>query len=175
MHFIVLCIDFPVIFFRYWWLSEYLNGPRRRITDYQSISYNAVGGHQPLTSKFVQTTMGSWVWRLMMIVVVIAGSASSAVPGVVRFSVIAPLKATKNEETLGAILPSVDLAAQAIAQPNGPLPGWKIQIQNRNGNCSSTDGPLAAFELHDKSGEYLRNFFTNINLLFIVLVTSTIL
>lgn len=79
--------------------------------------------------------------------------AKTALPGVVRFGVIAPLRTSKTEESLGAILPSVDLAAKAIAQPNGKLPGWNITIEYRNGNCSSTDGPLKAFELHDICGE----------------------
>lgn len=97
-------------------------------------------------------SMSAWAW-LLVIVMALAEGAKNAVPGVVRFAIIAPSKATKNEESLGAILPSVNLAAQAIAQPNGSLPGWNITIQNRDSKCSSTDGPLAAFELHDKSGE----------------------
>lgn len=97
--------------------------------------------------------MGALIWVLVGAVVFTKCVTSTAVPGVVRFAVIAPLKASKNEETLGAILPSVDLAAQAIAQPKGSLPGWKILIESRNGNCSSTDGPLAAFELHTNSGK----------------------
>lgn len=97
--------------------------------------------------------MGALIWVLVGAVVFAEWATSTAVPGVVRFAVIAPLKASKNEETLGAILPSVDLAAQAIAQPKGSLPGWKILIDNRNGNCSSTEGPLAAFDLHTNSGK----------------------
>lgn len=97
--------------------------------------------------------MGASVW-LLAVVAAIARGATSSVPGVVRFSVIGPLKQSNNEESLGAIMPSVHLAAKAIAQPDGPLPGWKIQIENRNGNCSSTDGPLAAFELHNRSGKW---------------------
>lgn len=113
------------------------------------------GDHQLLTAK--RARMGSWTWSLVTAVMFVRW-ATSAGPGVVRFSVIAPLKASKNEESLGAILPSVDLAARAIAQPNGPLPGWDIRIQNRDSNCSSTDGPLAAFELHTTSGEFKSYF-----------------
>lgn len=101
--------------------------------------------------------MGPGAWLLVFAALSSAERVTATrvtVPGVVRFAVIAPLRESKNEESLGAILPSVDLAAQAIAQPDGPLPGWKIQIANRNGNCSSTDGPLAAFEMHSTSGEW---------------------
>lgn len=99
--------------------------------------------------------MGALLWVLVS-AVIFTEWATSAKPGTVRFAVIAPLKASKtskDEETLGAILPSVDLAAQAIAQPEGSLPGWTIQIEYRNGNCSSTEGPMAAFELHNRSGK----------------------
>ncbi|XP_029343213.1 atrial natriuretic peptide receptor 1 isoform X2 [Acyrthosiphon pisum] len=100
--------------------------------------------------------MGALLWVLVGAVVFAECVTSTAVPGVVRFAVIAPLEtSSKNDETLGAILPSVDLAAQAIAQPKGSLPGWKILIDSRNGNCSSTDGPLAAFDLHTNSDLFL--------------------
>lgn len=129
-------------------------GHRRARTANDGRSAPGRRGGRPLDGPVRErdTTMAVWVWRMAVIAAVLVDRATSAVPGVVRFAVIAPLKATKNEETLGAIMPSVDLASQAIAQPNGPLPGWKIRIESRNGNCSSTDGPLAAFELHDKSG-----------------------
>jgi len=96
--------------------------------------------------------MGALIW-LLVSAAFFAEWATTTVPGVVRFAVIAPLNASKNEETLGAILPSVKLAAEAIAQPKGSLPGWKINIEYRNGKCSSTEGPLAAFEVHTFSGE----------------------
>ncbi|XP_050546454.1 atrial natriuretic peptide receptor 1 isoform X1 [Daktulosphaira vitifoliae] len=102
--------------------------------------------------------MNSWQWVTMILVASgLTSMVVAVVPGEVRFAVIAPLKSSKvdNQETLGAILPSVDLATQAIAQPNGKLPNWKIHIEYRNGNCSSTDGPLAAFELHDRSDAFL--------------------
>lgn len=98
--------------------------------------------------------MGVLIWVLVSAVVVAEWATTSSVPRVVRFAVIAPLKASKKEETLGAILPSVDLAARAIIQPKGSLPGWEIRLDSRNGNCSSTEGPLAAFELHTNSGEW---------------------
>lgn len=85
---------------------------------------------------------------------VAAVAKSPAVLGVVRFAVIAPLKAINNEQSLGAIMPSIDLAALAISNPAGSLPNWTIQIENRNSNCSSTDGPLAAFDMYTHSGEY---------------------
>lgn len=106
--------------------------------------------------------MAAWttVWTTVLAAAVTVAAVASdgrprkGVPGVVRFGVIAPLKAaSKNEESLGAILPSVDLAAQAVAQPDGPLPGWTIHIDYRDGNCSSTYGPLKAFELHEICGE----------------------
>lgn len=102
------------------------------------------------------SAMALWtiVWSLIMVTIVVTvESATTAIPRTVRFAVIAPLKTSKTEESLGAILPSVDLAAKAIAQPNGPLPGWDIVIKYGDGNCSSTDGPLKAFDLHETSGE----------------------
>jgi len=103
--------------------------------------------------KNIHANMCALIWVLVSAVVFAECVTSTAVPGVVRFAVIAPLTASKKDESLGAILPSVDLAAQAIAQPKGSLPGWKIIIDSRDSNCSSTDGPLAAFELHTISGE----------------------
>lgn len=72
----------------------------------------------------------------------------------VRITVIAPEKAIQDEETLGAILPAVDLAIKAVANPiSGRLPGYEIEHRFRNSNCSPTYGPLAAIELHNISGE----------------------
>ncbi|XP_025194513.1 atrial natriuretic peptide receptor 1 [Melanaphis sacchari] len=101
--------------------------------------------------------MGVLIWVLVSTVILAECAASSVQSSnrTVRFAVIAPLKASKNEETLGAILPSVYLAREAIAQSKGPLPGWDIKIEFRDGNCSSTDGPLAAFELHTYSDVFL--------------------
>lgn len=111
--------------------------------------------------------MGATVWFLVITMMYVewAAAASSAIPGVVRFSVIGPSIGSSNYEPLGAILPSVNLAAQAIIQPNGPLPGWKIKIENRDGNCSSTDGPLAAIEIHEESGKIFLHSYIYFNLL----------
>jgi len=112
-----------------------------------------VCGPSATDEKNIHPNMGAFLWVLVGAVVFAECVTSTSVPGVVRFAVIAPLTSSKSDETLGAILPSVDLAAQAIAQPQGSLPGWKILIEFRDGNCSSTDGPLAAFDLHTYSGE----------------------
>ncbi|VVC30622.1 Adenylyl cyclase class-4/guanylyl cyclase,Periplasmic binding protein-like I,Receptor [Cinara cedri] len=75
-----------------------------------------------------------------------------AVWGTVRFAIIAPLTATSpNEESLHAILPSIHLASEAIFQPGGSLPNWKMQLNSRDDKCSSTDGGLASFDLHTDS------------------------
>lgn len=73
--------------------------------------------------------------------------------GVVRLAVIAPEEDSSNEQALRQVLPSVELAVRNVIDPvNGLLPGWEFQVQHRDSMCSSTHGPLAAFELHNTSG-----------------------
>lgn len=74
---------------------------------------------------------------------------------VVRMAVLAP-KDPEHQFSLLKILPAIHLAARTIERDSdnvngrskGPLPGWKIQIVNRDSNCSSIYGPLEAIELH---------------------------
>lgn len=68
------------------------------------------------------------------------------VTGVVKFAVIAPVG--NHEQSLTKILPVVELAVRTVSGPNGTLPGWTIVVQHRDSRCSSTDGPLAAFEFY---------------------------
>lgn len=83
-----------------------------------------------------------------------AQSSKPGVPGTVRFSVLAPLNRESHEQTMQTILPSIELAVLHVADPkNGRLPGWNIKLTYKNTNCSSTDGPMAAFDLHNQSGE----------------------
>lgn len=73
--------------------------------------------------------------------------------GLVRLAVIAPEEDSSNEQSLRQVLPSVELAVRNVIDPaNGLLPGWEFQVQHRDSKCSSTHGPLAAFELHNSAG-----------------------
>ena len=50
----------------------------------------------------------------------------------------------------GAILPAMSLAVSRITKSGGILDGFNITMGYRNTNCSSTLGPLAAFDLYSK-------------------------
>ncbi|KZS13349.1 putative Guanylate cyclase [Daphnia magna] len=75
---------------------------------------------------------------------------------VLRLAVLAP-KDPEHQFSLFKILPAIHLAARTIEQSsnnsngsiNGPLSGWKIQIINRDSNCSSIYGPLEAIDLYN--------------------------
>lgn len=49
-----------------------------------------------------------------------------------------------------AVLPAMDLAIKKIQRPGGLLAGYNITMEHRDTRCSSTYGPLAAFELFTK-------------------------
>jgi len=67
-----------------------------------------------------------------------------------RAAVIAPSD-PNHQFSLRKILPAITLAARTIEHLNhhGPLPGWKIQIVDRDSKCSSVYGPLEAFDLYN--------------------------
>lgn len=69
-----------------------------------------------------------------------------------RAAVLAPSD-PDHQFSLKKILPAITLAARTIEQSGrvgaGPLPGWKIQIVDRNSKCSSVYGPLEAFDLYN--------------------------
>lgn len=65
----------------------------------------------------------------------------------VKLAVIAPAD-FHHEQSLPRILPAVLLAVKAISSARGLLPGWNITVDYRNSRCSSTYGPLAAFEFY---------------------------
>lgn len=50
--------------------------------------------------------------------------------------------------SLVKVLPILEMAVPAVTKPDGPLPGWKILVDHRDTECSSTHGPLAAFEFY---------------------------
>ncbi|XP_054258597.1 atrial natriuretic peptide receptor 1-like [Macrosteles quadrilineatus] len=80
-----------------------------------------------------------------------AGTAPRAL-----MTAIAPNDTAANEQTLQQILPPVMLAVKAVTDPvTGMLPGWNITLIHRNSECSSTTGPLAAFELHKDADAFL--------------------
>ncbi|KAK3911857.1 UPF0753 protein [Frankliniella fusca] len=64
-----------------------------------------------------------------------------------------------NDRNLPHILPAMDLAIRAVSHPaHGILPGWSISLRHRDSQCSSTYGPLAAFDfvMNKTVGEYPR-------------------
>ncbi|XP_046625921.1 atrial natriuretic peptide receptor 1 isoform X2 [Neodiprion virginianus] len=67
--------------------------------------------------------------------------------GVVKLAVIAP-QDSHHEQALPRVLPAVQLAVKFVKSPKGPLPGWTINVEYRDSQCSSTFGPLAAFDFY---------------------------
>lgn len=65
----------------------------------------------------------------------------------VKLAVIAPGD-PHHEQSLKRVLPAVLLAVKYVSSPRGPLPGWNIKVDHRDSHCSSTYGPLAAFEFY---------------------------
>jgi len=74
------------------------------------------------------------------------GGARVQSKGEVKLAVIAP--GDHHEQSLPRVLPAVLLAVRYISSPKGPLPGWNIKVDHRDSHCSSTYGPLAAFEFY---------------------------
>ena len=72
---------------------------------------------------------------------------TGSTPGVVKLAVIAPAD-SHHEQSLPRVLPAVLMAVKAVSSPRGPLPGWTIKVDHRDSQCSSTYGPLAAFEFY---------------------------
>lgn len=73
---------------------------------------------------------------------------------------------TKYEHSLRQIAPAVELAMRQISHPvTGMLPGWRVVLKQTDSNCSSTTGPLAATETHERAGNSLSlSFRINITL-----------
>lgn len=67
--------------------------------------------------------------------------------GTVKLAVIAPAD-PHHEQSLPRVLPAVHMAVKFVSSPRGPLPGWNIEVDYRDSRCSSTYGPLAAFDFH---------------------------
>ncbi|XP_024887373.1 atrial natriuretic peptide receptor 1-like isoform X1 [Temnothorax curvispinosus] len=65
----------------------------------------------------------------------------------VKLAVIAPGD-PHHEQSLKRVLPAVLLAVKYVSSPRGPLYGWNIKVDHRDSHCSSTYGPLAAFEFY---------------------------
>ncbi|XP_076759179.1 atrial natriuretic peptide receptor 1 isoform X4 [Xylocopa sonorina] len=65
----------------------------------------------------------------------------------VKLAVIAPAD-SRHEQSLPRVLPAVLLAVRAVSSAKGLLPGWNITVDHRDSRCSSTYGPLAAFEFY---------------------------
>ncbi|XP_018348544.1 PREDICTED: atrial natriuretic peptide receptor 1-like isoform X2 [Trachymyrmex septentrionalis] len=65
----------------------------------------------------------------------------------VKLAVIAPGD-PHHEQSLQRVLPAVLLAVKYVSSPRGPLPGWNIKVDYRDSYCSSTYGPLAAFDFY---------------------------
>lgn len=96
--------------------------------------------------------------NLIVIESVLIHGGGSGTGGVVRLAVIAPLD-PHHEQALPRVLPAVSLAVRAVISPKGSLPGWTIKVEHRDSQCSSTYGPLAAFEfyINRTAGQFNRN------------------
>lgn len=84
---------------------------------------------------------------------------------VLRIAVLAPSD-PEHQFSLLKILPAITLAARTIERSSnssggGPLPGWKIQIVDRDSKCSSIHGPLEAIDLYNS--KTLGSSFYNIS------------
>lgn len=55
-----------------------------------------------------------------------------------------------NTQTLAAVLPVIELAIQNVEKQK-LLNGYELVIHSRDTKCSSTIGPIAAFELHNRN------------------------
>lgn len=82
----------------------------------------------------------------------------------VKLAVIAPAD-SRHEQSLPRVLPAVLLAVRAVSSPRGSLPGWNITVDHRDSRCSSTYGPLAAFDfyINRTAGHRSSSFFRSID------------
>jgi len=114
-----------------------------------------LGPRPPLLMSSSMPVVWKWIPFVIILIVSCASAALNAsssenqlLPGNVRLAVIAPSD-PQHEQCLSRILPSIELAVSRVRDPvNGVLPSWKIDVDYRDSKCSSTYGPLAAFEFH---------------------------
>jgi Receptor family ligand binding region len=66
----------------------------------------------------------------------------------VRFAVLLP-QTNQDNRILSAVLPSIELAAKKVVQHGNLLSNFQIEIDYKDTKCSSTFGPLAAFDLYN--------------------------
>lgn len=109
------------------------------------------------TTKASTTTTTTGTGTTMMTTTMPTGSSSRECMGgmrtrvqskdEVKLAVIAPGD-PHHEQSLKRVLPAVLLAVKYVSSPRGPLPGWNITVDHRDSHCSSTYGPLAAFEFY---------------------------
>ncbi|XP_063236089.1 atrial natriuretic peptide receptor 1-like [Bacillus rossius redtenbacheri] len=86
---------------------------------------------------------------LLLALLAASTPAAALGSGTVRLAVIAP-EDPSHEQSLYRVLPAVELAVHKVTDPaHGTLPGWDIRVDHRDSNCSSTYGPLAAFEFYN--------------------------
>ncbi|KAJ8897717.1 hypothetical protein PR048_003067 [Dryococelus australis] len=110
-----------------------------------------LGGRTTLKSVLVLLLAG--LATLTPGALLLAGMAAltpvAAGAGMVRLAVIAP-EDPSHEQSLYRVLPAVELAVHKVTDPvHGTLPNWDIRVDHRDSKCSSTYGPLAAFEFYN--------------------------
>lgn len=68
------------------------------------------------------------------------------------FGVLTPIKGPHrlSEWTVRTVMPTIELAIKKVQSAGGLLENFNISIEHRDTECSSTYGPLAAFEFHTK-------------------------
>lgn len=77
---------------------------------------------------------------------------------IVKLGVLLPADPT-HVFSLVKVLPILEMAIPAVTKSDGALPGWKILVDYRDTECSSVQGPLAAFEFYvnGSAGEFYNN------------------
>jgi hypothetical protein len=91
--------------------------------------------------------MGALCACSLLILTGLAAGLEAQQRNVVKLAVIAPAD-PRHEQSLPRLLPAVLMAVRAVSAPRGSLPGWRIEVEHRDSQCSSTYGPLAAFDFY---------------------------
>lgn len=119
-----------------------------RCADFDTTTMTPMTSTMPTTSPTISSTTSP----TMLVPVAgtrecVDGARTTQSEGEVKLAVIAPGD-PHHEQSLPRVLPAVLLAVRYVSSPRGPLPGWSIKVDHRDSHCSSTYGPLAAFEFY---------------------------
>uniref|UniRef100_A0A2M4BVP2 Putative atrial natriuretic peptide receptor n=1 Tax=Anopheles marajoara TaxID=58244 RepID=A0A2M4BVP2_9DIPT len=67
----------------------------------------------------------------------------------IKFAILLPEKPSKARDVriLSTVLPVIEMATKVVTDPGGLLAGFRIEIDHRDTQCSSTFGALGAFDM----------------------------